>query len=239
LKQTLVIIPTFNEIENVEKIIPIVLALDNTIDVLIIDDGSPDGTAIAVKSLMLKYQNRLFLKERQGKLGLGTAYILGFKYGIENGYQLICEMDSDFSHPPDKLLALIAACNNGADLAVGSRYTKGGKVENWPIDRIVMSYGASVYTRLITCMPIKDPTAGFVCYKATVLSKLNLNEIKFVGYAFQIEMKYRAWKAGFKLVEVPITFKDRVFGISKMSTSIFKEGFFGVWKMRFNDNKIN
>ena len=199
---------------------------------LVIDDGSPDGTASIVKELMLVYPDRLFLQERKGKLGLGTAYIAGFKWSIEHGYAFIFEMDADFSHNPKDLERLYAACKNGADVAVGSRYVRGGAVENWPANRIFLSKGASVYTRMITWMPVKDPTAGFVCYKREVLETINLDAISFVGYAFQIEMKYRAWKLGFKIKEVPITFVDRKEGVSKMSKGIVKEAIFGVWKMR-------
>ncbi|MEY2830199.1 MAG: hypothetical protein RIQ33_2057 [Bacteroidota bacterium] len=230
--KSLIIIPTYNEKENVESIINTVLQLDNDFNILIVDDGSPDGTAAIVKQMQLQ-NNRIFLLQREGKQGLGTAYIAGFKYGIENNFDLIFEMDADFSHPPQKLIELKNACLNGADIAIGSRYIKGGKLENWPLDRIMMSKGASMYVRLITGIPVMDTTAGFVCYKRNVLCAINLNTIQFIGYAFQIEMKYKAWKAGFKLVEVPITFKDREMGNSKMSAGIFSEAFSGVWKMRF------
>jgi dolichol-phosphate mannosyltransferase len=230
--KSLIIIPTYNEKENVESIIKTVLELDNDFHVLIVDDGSPDGTAEIVKSLQAT-NDRLFLLERKGKQGLGTAYIAGFKFGLQNGFDLMFEMDADFSHPPAKLIELKKACIDGADLAVGSRYIKGGKLENWPLDRILMSKGASMYVRLITGIPVKDTTAGFVCYKRKVLETLDLDNIQFIGYAFQIEMKYKTWTAGFKLVEVPITFKDREKGNSKMSAGIFSEAFGGVWKMRF------
>lgn len=228
----IVIIPTFNEKENIEKIIRKVLSLEPSFHVLIIDDGSPDGTAAIVKNLQTTFSNRLFLIERAGKQGLGTAYITGFKYALKKGYTYIFEMDADFSHNPDDLPRLYQTCLDGTDVAIGSRYTKGGNVKNWPADRVFISYGASVYTRLITWMPVKDCTAGFVCYHRKVLEKLPLDKVRFVGYAFQIEMKYRAWKAGFKLKEVPITFIDRKEGISKMSKNIVREAIFGVWKMR-------
>lgn len=231
----IVVIPTYNEIENVEHIIRKVLSLEGDFHVLIIDDGSPDGTGGKVKQLQTEYHGRLFLIERQGKQGLGTAYIAGFKWGLQQGYDYIFEMDADFSHNPDDLIRLYRACHeDGADLSVGSRYTKGGKVENWPMNRILISYGASVYVRLITWMKVKDCTAGFVCYKRKVLENLPLDEVKFIGYAFQIEMKYRAWKAGFSIREIPITFVDRKEGHSKMSKGIIKEAILGVWKMKFS-----
>jgi dolichol-phosphate mannosyltransferase len=230
--KSLIIIPTYNEKENVESIINTVLQLDTDFNILIVDDGSPDGTAEIVKQMQL-VNNRIFLLQREGKQGLGTAYIAGFKYGIKNNFDLIFEMDADFSHPPHKLIELKKACLNGADIAIGSRYVKGGKLENWPLDRILMSKGASIYVRLITGIPVRDTTAGFVCYKRQVLQSIDLDAIKFIGYAFQIEMKYKAWKEGFKLTEIPITFKDREKGNSKMSAGIFNEAFGGVWKMRF------
>jgi dolichol-phosphate mannosyltransferase len=233
--KSLIIIPTYNEKENVESIINTVLQLDSDFHVLIVDDGSPDGTAAIVKQMQLQ-NSKLFLLERNGKQGLGTAYIAGFKYGIQNGFDLIYEMDADFSHPPQKLTELKQACLNGADIAIGSRYVAGGKLENWPLDRILMSKGASIYVRLITGIPVRDTTAGFICYKRKVLETIDLDSIHFIGYAFQIEMKYKAHKAGFKLVEVPITFKDREKGKSKMSTAIFNEAFSGVWKMRFSND---
>lgn len=229
----LVIIPTYNEKENIEKIIRAIFSLDGFFHVLIVDDGSPDGTAAIVKNLQeTTFSDRLFLKERSGKQGLGTAYILGFKWALEHGYEYILEMDADFSHNPQDLLRLVAACEAGADVAVGSRYVQGGKVANWPWDRIALSKGASIYTRLITWMPVKDPTAGFICYRRKVLEKIPLDEVRFVGYAFQIEMKYRAWKLGFRIREVPITFIDRQEGSSKMSSGIIQEAIKGVWKMR-------
>ena len=210
-----------------------VFSLKPDFDLLIIDDGSPDGTAEIVKTLQQKYTNRLHLLQRQGKQGLGTAYIAGLKWAIEKKYDYIFEMDCDFSHNPDDLPRLLHACENGADVAVGSRYCKGGKVSNWPIGRILMSYFASVYVRMVLWINIRDTTAGFKCYKRRVLETINLDNIKFMGYAFQIEMKYASLKKGFKIVEVPITFIDRVEGVSKMSSKIFKEAFLGVVQMRF------
>ena len=214
-------------------IIAAVVQLDTGFHVLIIDDGSPDGTAAIVKSLFPKYPGQLFLEERQGKLGLGTAYIHGFKWALSKGYRFIFEMDADFSHNPADLDRLYAACKAGADVAVGSRYVKNGAVENWPTDRIMLSKGASLYTRIITWMPIMDPTAGFVCYRREVLETINLDAIEFTGYAFQIEMKFAAWKLGFKIEEVPITFKDRKLGASKMNKGIVKEGILGVLRLRW------
>jgi dolichol-phosphate mannosyltransferase len=233
LLEKLVIIPTYNEKENIEAIIAAVAGLQPDFHILIIDDGSPDGTASIVKSLFPKYPGILFIEERRGKLGLGTAYIHGFKWALNKGYQYIFEMDADFSHNPKDLNRLYDACKSGADLAVGSRYVKTGAVENWPANRILLSKGASLYTRIITWMPIKDPTAGFVCYKKEVLESLNLDAISFTGYAFQIEMKFAAWKLGFKIEEVPITFKDRKLGASKMNKGIVKEGILGVLKLRW------
>ena len=229
----IVIIPTYNECENIEAIIKAVMQLGENFHVLIIDDGSPDGTASIVKSLINTNSDKLFLEERKGKLGLGTAYIHGFKWALKIGYKFIFEMDADFSHNPNDLIKLHAAAANGADVAIGSRYIKDGAVENWPVNRIALSKGASLYTRIITFMPVKDPTAGFVCYKANVLSTINLDKISFVGYAFQIEMKFAAWKLGFKIVEVPITFKDRKLGASKMNKGIIKEGIFGVIQLKW------
>jgi len=232
LEKALVIIPTFNEIENVEAISRAVMSLEAKFDVLFIDDNSPDGTADKVKSLMAEFNDRIFLEQRAGKLGLGTAYIHGFKWAIRNNYNYVVEMDCDFSHDPNDLPRLLSSCTEGSDLTIGSRYCKGGKVKNWPLDRILMSYFASIYVRLILCIGIKDTTAGFKCYRTSVLKKINLDNITFKGYAFQICMKYAAIKHGFKVEELPITFIDRVHGESKMSTGIFKEAFFGVWKMR-------
>ena len=210
-----------------------VLGLPGGFHLLVVDDGSPDGTAGIIKELQVMYPDSLHLEQRVGKLGLGTAYIHGFKWALRNAYAFIFEMDADFSHDPDDLLRLHAACTQGgADVAIGSRYIRGGKIVNWPWDRIFISKGGALYTRIITWMPVSDPTAGFVCYTRKVLQALPLDEIRFVGYAFQIEMKYRAWKKGFKLREVPIRFTDRVAGTSKMSSGIVNEAMKGVWKMR-------
>lgn len=228
----IVIIPTYKEKENIEKIILKVLSLPGHFHVLVVDDGSPDGTADIVKQIQKKNAECVFLIERSGKLGLGTAYITGFKWALQREYAYIFEMDADFSHNPDDLLRLHQACVAGADVAVGSRYVGGGKVVNWPWDRIFISKGGALYTQLITWMPVKDPTAGFVCYKREVLQTIPLDEVRFIGYAFQIEMKYRSWKLGFKIKEVPITFIDRTEGNSKMTKGIVKEAVRGVWKMR-------
>lgn len=230
----LVIIPTYNEKENVEKMIRKVFTLQPEFHVLIVDDGSPDGTASIVKTLMNEFPTRLFIEERKGKLGLGTAYIHGFKWALKRNYDYIFEMDCDFSHNPEDLPRLLKACVDGADVAVGSRYCKGGKVSNWPLGRILMSYFASVYVRMVLWISVRDTTAGFKCYRSKVLSTIDLDSIRFMGYAFQIEMKYKAIRKGFKVVEVPITFIDRVEGVSKMSTKIFKEAFWGVLQMRFS-----
>ncbi|HEY1871692.1 MAG TPA: polyprenol monophosphomannose synthase [Chitinophagaceae bacterium] len=233
--EKIVIIPTYNEKENISVILNSIFNLQQDFHVVVIDDGSPDGTAQIVKDLQLKFPRQLFLEERQGKQGLGTAYIHGFKWAISKGYHFIFEMDADFSHNPNDLPRLYHACKNeGADLAIGSRYVKGGGVINWPADRVALSKGASLYTRLITWMPIKDPTAGFMCYKKEVLETINLDEIVFVGYAFQIEMKFAAWKLHFKLKEVPILFQDRTQGSSKMNKGIVKEGILGVLKLRWH-----
>ena len=237
--EKIVIIPTYNEKENIEAIIGAIIGLQSDFHVLIIDDGSPDGTASIVRSLFSKYPGQVFLEERKGKMGLGTAYIHGFKWCLSKGYQYIFEMDADFSHNPNDLLRLHEACVNGSDVSVGSRYVKGGALENWPKDRILLSKGASLYTRIITWMPVKDPTAGFVCYKREVLEKINLNNINFVGYAFQIEMKFTAWKLGFKISEVPITFTDRKLGASKMNKGIIKEGVWGVLQLKWMSMKKN
>lgn len=211
-----------------------VMALPKAFDVLIVDDGSPDGTADMVKNAIQTYPNRIFLEQRSGKLGLGTAYIHGFRWALEKKYSYIFEMDADFSHNPNDLEQLYKACAiDGFDMSIGSRYIKGGEVQNWPLDRVLLSKYASLYVRCVTWMPIADTTAGFVCYTNKLLSAIDLNKIKFVGYAFQIEMKYAAWKSGFKIKEVPITFTDRVEGTSKMSKGIFKEAIIGVLKMRF------
>ncbi len=232
--KNLVIIPTYNEIENIEKMIHTVFSLPREFELLIVDDGSPDGTAAKVKELQKTYAAKLHIEERKGKLGLGTAYIHGFKWALARDYDYIFEMDCDFSHNPADLPRLLEACEKGADVAVGSRYVKGGNVSNWDMKRILLSYFASIYVRMILWIPVKDTTAGFKCYKRKVLESIELDKIRFMGYAFQIEMKYRAVKKGFKIVEVPIMFTDRVLGVSKMSTKIFKEAFIGVIQMRFN-----
>jgi dolichol-phosphate mannosyltransferase len=233
--EKIVIIPTYNERENIEKILAAIFGLKNDFHVLVIDDGSPDGTAAIVKELQAKYPGQLFIEERKGKLGLGTAYIHGFKWALRKGYKFIFEIDADFSHNPADLPRLYQACKNqSADVAIGSRYVSKGGVINWPWDRIALSKGASLYTRLITWMPVKDPTAGFICYKREVLEAINLDTISFVGYAFQIEMKFAAWKLGFKIMEVPIIFQDRTLGTSKMNKGIVKEGILGVLQLRWN-----
>lgn len=232
--EKLVIIPTYNERENVSGIILAIMALDPGFHVLVIDDGSPDGTASIVKELQVVYAGKLFLEERRGKAGLGTAYIHGFKWALEHEYTYIFEMDADFSHDPADLLRLYAACRSGgADVAIGSRYVRGGGTVNWPRNRVLLSKGGSLYTRIITWMPVRDTTAGFVCYKKEVLESINLDEIRFLGYAFQIEMKFAAWKLGFRIVEVPIVFRDRKYGASKMHKGIVKEGILGVLKLRW------
>ncbi len=233
MPSNLVIIPTYNERENIVKMIQTVFKLSMPFHILIVDDGSPDGTGQMVKDLQEEFSSQLHLLERSGKLGLGTAYIAGFRWGLERDYDYIFEMDCDFSHNPKNLIHLQEALHDeGADLSVGSRYIKGGKVENWPFDRIFLSYGASLYTRIITFMPVKDPTAGFVGYRRKVLETIDLDNIRFIGYAFQIEMKFAAWQHNFKIKEVPIVFTDRVEGVSKMSKGIIKEAIFGVLKMR-------
>ncbi len=232
MPRSLVIIPTYNEKENILHIMDVVLGLHTSLEVLIVDDGSPDGTGAMVKDQQTR-SDRIHLIERSGKLGLGTAYIAGFKWGLAHGYDYLIEMDADFSHPPAKILELLKACEQGADIAIGSRYVRGGKVVDWPVDRLILSYGASLYVRIITWMPVKDPTAGFVCYKRKVLETLDLDKIQFVGYAFQIEMKYKSWLKGFKIKEIPITFTDRVAGTSKMHGGIIKEAALGVIKLRF------
>ncbi len=232
--EKLVIIPTYNEKDNIRRIIGAVVSLQQDFHILIVDDGSPDGTGAIVKSLQTEYPGQLFIEERSGKQGLGTAYIHGFKWALAKGYRYIFEMDADFSHNPNDLVRLYHACaNEGADVAVGSRYVRGGKTENWPWNRAVLSYGASIYVRFITWIPVKDATAGFVCYKREVLEKIDLDSIQFVGYAFQIEMKFTAWKLGFTIKEVPITFIDRKEGYSKMSKGIVKEGILGVLKIQW------
>lgn len=232
--EKIVIIPTYNEKENISNILHAVFGLRENFHVLVIDDGSPDGTAEIVKELQSKFPGQLFLEERKGKLGLGTAYIHGFKWALSRNYQFIFEMDADFSHNPKDLSRLYEACKyQGADVAVGSRYVKGGGNVNWPWDRVVLSKGGSLYTRLITWIPVKDSTAGFVCYTNEVLRTINLDKILFVGYAFQIEMKFAAWKLGFKIKEVPIIFQDRKYGASKMNKGIVKEGILGVLNLRW------
>ncbi len=232
--EKLVIIPTYNERENIAAILAAVFDLQQGYHVLVIDDGSPDGTAAIVKELMQRFPNQLFLEERKGKAGLGTAYIHGFRWALQRGYQYVFEMDADFSHNPKDLERLYLACKqDGADLSVGSRYVPGGKTENWPLDRQIYSRGGALYTKLITWMPVNDPTAGFVCYCNKVLQTINFDAIRFVGYAFQIEMKFAAWKLGFRIQEVPITFVDRKEGTSKMSAGILKEGVLGVLKIQW------
>jgi len=234
VSDSIVIIPTYNEKENIEKIIRKVYELPDGFHVLVVDDGSPDGTGIIVKRLQAEFTGRLFLEERKGKAGLGTAYIHGFKWCIAQSYQYIFEMDADFSHNPEDLPRLREACLQGSDMAIGSRYIKGVNVVNWPMSRVLMSYFASGYVRLITGISVRDATAGFVCYKREVLETIPLDSIRFVGYAFQIEMKFTAIKYGFKVKEIPIIFTDRTEGVSKMSTRIFREAFFGVIQMKVN-----
>ncbi|TSD67092.1 polyprenol monophosphomannose synthase [Inquilinus sp. KBS0705] len=234
MPDSIVIIPTYNEKENIERMIHKIFSLNHDFHLLVIDDGSPDGTANIVKPLQKDYSEKLFIVERGGKQGLGTAYIHGFKWAIDHKYDYIFEMDADFSHNPDDLLRLRQACIDGADAAVGSRYIKGVNVVNWPMSRVLMSYFASVYVRFITGINIQDSTAGFMCYKRKVLETIRLNKIKFVGYAFQIEMKYTTIKHGFNVVEIPIIFTDRTAGTSKMSSGIFKEAFIGVIQMKIN-----
>jgi dolichol-phosphate mannosyltransferase len=234
VSRSLVIIPTYNERENILKIIDAVFALEMPFHVLIVDDGSPDGTAQLVKNHQAYYADSLHIVERKGKLGLGTAYIAGFRWGIERGYDYICEMDADFSHSPTDLPRLVRACTEGgANMSVGSRYVKGGDVKNWTWDRILLSYGASWYVRAVTWLPVADPTAGFVCYSRKVLEAIDLSKIRFIGYAFQIEMKFAAHTLGFIISEVPIKFVDRVEGVSKMNMSIFSEAIKGVLQMRW------
>ncbi|MGB1040970.1 MAG: polyprenol monophosphomannose synthase [Flavobacteriales bacterium] len=234
MSDSLVIIPTYNEKENIENMIRKVHSLSMSFHILIVDDGSPDGTADIVKKLQSEFPQSLHIQERKGKLGLGTAYIHGFKWGLEKGYEYIFEMDADFSHPVDKLPELYAACaKDGYDFSIGSRYVKGGGVSNWDKKRLFLSQAASLYSRMILWITVKDTTAGFMCYSRKVLETMDLDGVKFIGYAFQIEMKYTAIRLGFKPKEVPITFKDREFGTSKMDVSIIKEAVFGVLKLRF------
>ena len=233
MSENLVIIPTFNERENITAILNAIMALPDGFHVLVVDDGSPDGTGQLVRDSITQYPDRIFLEERQGKQGLGTAYIHGFRWGLERGYEFICEMDADFSHPVNVLPELFNTCKSkAADVAVGSRWTTGGGVKDWPLNRRLLSRFASYYVRLITHIPVNDTTAGFVCYRSGVLKKINLDQINFLGYAFQIQMKYAAWKVGAKIKEVPILFIDRQKGKSKMSMDIFNEAFVGVWKMK-------
>jgi dolichol-phosphate mannosyltransferase len=232
MSKNVVIIPTFNEKENIEEILSNVLDLDPQFDILIVDDNSPDGTAELVKGVIKKNKDRVFIIEREGKLGLGTAYISGFQWALQNNYDYICEMDADFSHDPKDLIRLQQKCERGYDVAIGSRYIRGVNVVNWPIGRVLMSYFASIYVRLVTGMPFKDSTAGFKCYSRKVLETIKPERIHFIGYAFQIEMKFNAWKHGFKVIEVPIIFTDRTKGTSKMSKDIFKEAVFGVIEMK-------
>lgn len=229
---SVVIIPTYNEKENIENIINAVFALPVMFDVLIIDDNSPDGTAAFVERMQKQWDGRLHLLKRSGKLGLGTAYIMGFKWCLNVGYEFIIEMDADFSHPPKKLLELRQACLDGADVAIGSRYVSGVNVVNWPMGRVIMSYYASAYVRIVTGMNVRDTTAGFVCYRRNVLEAIDLDKIRFKGYAFQIEMKFTAFKMGCRIKEVPIIFVNRVLGTSKMNSSIFGEAVFGVLQLR-------
>jgi dolichol-phosphate mannosyltransferase len=234
MSDSLIIIPTFNEKENIAKMVHKVFSLPYDFHLLIIDDGSPDGTAQIVKDLQVQYANRLFIEERKGKLGLGTAYIHGFKWALKGAYEYIFEMDADFSHNPEDLTRLREACVKGADLAIGSRYITGINVVNWPMSRVILSFFASKYVQFITGMPVNDATAGFKCYRREVLETINLQKIKFVGYAFQIEMKFTTWKFGFNLVEVPIIFTDRSEGTSKMSKGIIREAIWGVLQMKFS-----
>lgn len=233
MAENLVIIPTYNEKENIEKIIRYVFNLPMLFHILVVEDNSPDGTADIVKKLMKEFPDRLFIEERKGKLGLGTAYIHGFKWALSRDYQYVFEMDADFSHNPDDLIRLHDACANGADLAVGSRYKCGVNVVNWPMSRVLMSYYASAYVRFVTRINVRDTTAGFVCYTRKVLETIDFDRVKFIGYAFQIEMKYTAWKLGFNIEEVSIIFTDRKEGTSKMSKGIFKEAIFGVINLRW------
>ena len=232
MSNALVIIPTYNEIENISKMLDTVMNLNEGFDVLIVDDGSPDGTAQVVREKMDAFGGRIHLEERTGKLGLGTAYIHGFKWALVRGYEYIFEMDCDFSHDPNDLARLKKACEEGADLSIGSRYVKGVNVVNWPMSRVLLSYFASVYVRFITGMPIQDATAGFKCYKRATLEGINFDKIHFVGYAFQIEMKFKVWQRKMSIVEVPVIFTDRTEGQSKMSSGIIKEAIFGVIKLK-------
>jgi len=233
MSDSLIIIPTYNEKENIEKIIRKIFSLEKLFHILVIEDGSPDGTAKIVKDLQKEFKDSLFIEERSGKLGLGTAYIHGFKWALKKDYKYIFEMDADFSHNPDDLIRLYNACDReGGEVSIGSRYVKGVNIVNWPMSRLLMSFFASKYVRLITGMPVHDATAGFKCYKREVLETIKFNRIQFVGYAFQIEMKFKTWKYGFKIIEVPVIFTDRTEGNSKMSGGIFREAVFGVIQMK-------
>lgn len=233
MSDSLIIIPTYNEKENIEKIIRKIFSLEKLFHILVIEDGSPDGTAKIVKDLQKEFKDSLFIEERSGKLGLGTAYIHGFKWALKKDYKYIFEMDADFSHNPDDLIRLYNACDKeGGEVSIGSRYVKGVNIVNWPMSRLLMSFFASKYVRLITGMPVHDATAGFKCYKREVLETIKFNRIQFVGYAFQIEMKFKTWKYGFKIIEVPVIFTDRTEGNSKMSGGIFREAVFGVIQMK-------
>ena len=234
MSESIVIIPTYNERENIERMVRFTLSLDEPFHLLIVDDGSPDGTGDIIRGLQSEFPESLHLLERSGKQGLGTAYLAGFRWGLDRDYKFFFEMDADFSHNPEDLPRLLSACRiGGADVSVGSRYVRGGEVKNWPFDRRFLSSGASLYVRMITGMPVKDPTAGFICYKREVLERLDLSNIEFVGYAFQIEMKFKAHNAGFRLAEVPITFIDREAGSSKMSSGIIHEAIFGVIRLKW------
>ncbi|MEX0646468.1 MAG: polyprenol monophosphomannose synthase [Balneolaceae bacterium] len=234
MMNSLIIIPTFNEAANISKLIDKLIGLDILLDILVVDDGSPDGTASVVKAKMQEHKDHIYLIEREGKLGLGTAYVQGFKFALQHNYQYICEMDADFSHSPEDIPRLIECVKSGeADLAVGSRYCKGISIVNWPLSRLILSYCANVYARKVTGLPIKDTTAGFKCIHRKVLEKLDLDKISSNGYAFQIELHFRAWKAGFTIKEVSIIFREREEGVSKMSKSIVREAIWKVWSLKF------
>jgi len=234
--RALVIIPTYNEIENIQTVLEMVMAQPGRLDVLVIDDGSPDGTAERIRQIQERFPDRIHLRERAGKQGLGTAYLLGFRFALDQDYACICEMDADLSHNPDDLPRLIAPVQQGeADLAIGSRYINGVRVIDWPLSRLILSYGAGIYTRAITRLPVKDVTAGFKCYHRRVLADIDLSRVKSNGYSFQVEMKYRAWRRGFRLVEVPIIFTERTEGQSKMNKAIVREAAYKVWELRFRD----
>ncbi len=235
-ERALVIIPTYNEIENIETVLEMVMALPSSLDVLVIDDGSPDGTAERVRQMQDRFPGRIHLRQREGKQGLGTAYLLGFGFALDHGYAFVCEMDADLSHNPKDLPRLLAPVQQDeADLAIGSRYIDGVRVIDWPLSRLMLSYGAGIYTRAITRLPVKDVTAGFKCYHRRVLEGVDLSRVKSNGYSFQVEMKYRAWRKGFRIVEVPIIFTERTEGHSKMSKAIVREAAFKVWELRFRD----